>query len=106
VTSPIGGILPVGVSAVGGVAGSTNVDAVTSTSNGDGFASVLASTFDKLQSTQAAADTLGAQAATGDLKDVHDYIIARTEASLATEMVVTFKNKAVEAFNEIMRMPV
>ncbi|WP_324276118.1 flagellar hook-basal body complex protein FliE [Blastococcus brunescens] len=67
---------------------------------------MLASTFDKLQSTQNAADTLGAQAATGDLKDVHDYIIARTEASLATEMVVTFKNKAVEAFNEIMRMPV
>ena len=105
-TSPIGGILPVGVSAVGGVAGSTNVDAVTSTSNGDGFASVLSSTFDKLQGTQNAADSLGAQAATGDLKDVHDYIIARTEASLATEMVVTFKNKAVEAFSEIMRMPV
>ena len=105
-TSPIGGILPVGISAVTGVAGSTNVDAVASPSNGDGFASVLSSTFDKLQSTQNAADSLGAQAATGDLKDVHAYIIARTEASLATEMVVTFKNKAVEAFNEIMRMPV
>jgi flagellar hook-basal body complex protein FliE len=105
-TSPISGILPVGVSAVTGVAGSTNVDTVASTSNGDGFASVLSSTFDKLQSTQNAADSLGAQAATGDLKDVHDYMIARTEASLATEMVVTFKNKAVEAFNEIMRMPV
>ena len=105
-TSPISGILPVGMSAVTGVAGSTNVDAVASAANGDGFASVLSSTFDKLQSTQSAADTLGAQAATGDLKDVHDYMIARTEASLATEMVVTFKNKAVEAFNEIMRMPV
>ena len=105
-TSPVGGILPVGVSAVTGVAGSTNADAVTSTSNGDGFASVLASTFDKLQSTQNAADSLGAQAATGDLKDVHDYMIASNEASLATEMVVTIKNKAVEAFNEIMRMPV
>ena len=105
-TSPIGGILPVGVSAVGGVAGSTNVDAVASTSNGDGFASVLASTFDKLQRTQNAADTLGAQAATGDLKDVHDYMIARNEASLATEMVVGIKNAAVSAFNEIMRMPI
>jgi flagellar hook-basal body complex protein FliE len=33
-------------------------------------------------------------------------MIASNEASLATEMVVTIKNKAVEAFNEIMRMPV
>ena len=105
-TSPIGGILPVGVSAVGGVAGSTNADVVPSTSNGDGFASVLASTVDGLQAAQSNADSLATQAATGDLKDVHDYIIARTEASLATEMVVTFKNKAVEAFNDIMRMPV
>jgi flagellar hook-basal body complex protein FliE len=105
-TSPLSGILPVGVSAITGVAGSTNVDAVASTSNGGGFAAILASSFDKLQSTQKTADVLATQAATGDLQDVHDYMIASTEASLATEMVVTIKNKAVEAFNEIMRMPV
>jgi flagellar hook-basal body complex protein FliE len=105
-TSPLSGILPVGVSAITGVAGSTNVDAVASTSNGDGFAAILASSVDQLQSTQKTADSLASQAATGDLKDVHDYMIASTEASLATEMVVTIKNKAVEAFNEIMRMPV
>ena len=33
-------------------------------------------------------------------------MIASNEASLATEMVVTIKNKAIEAFNDIMRMPV
>ena len=101
-TSPIGGIVPVGIGAVGGVTEA----GVQAGAGADGFAPGLASTFDKLQRTQDTADTLGAQAATGDLQDVHDYIIARTEASLATEMVVTFKNKAVEAFNEIMRMPV
>ena len=73
---------------------------------GDAFSSVLASTFDQLQATQANADGLAAQAATGDLKDVHDYMIARNEASLATEMVVGIKNAAVSAFNEIMRMPI
>ena len=105
-TSPIGGILPVGLSAVGGVAGSTNVDAVASTSNGDGFASVLASTFDQLQTMQKTADGLGVQAATGDLRDVTDYLIASNEAKLTAEMVVTIKNQAVAAFNEIMRMPI
>ena len=68
--------------------------------------SILATSFDQLQSTQATSDGLAVQAATGDLKDVHDYMIASNEASLATEMVVAIKNKAVEAFNEIMRMPV
>ena len=103
-TIPMGGIVPVGMGAVTGVAGATT--GTPPAQNADGFAAILASSFDKLQGTQSAADSLATQAATGDLKDVHDYMIASTEASLATEMVVTIKNKAVEAFNEIMRMPV
>ena len=103
-SSPIGGILPVGIGAVSGVAGATT--GVPAAQTADGFASILASSFDALQGTQKTADTLATQAATGDLKDVHDYMIASSEAALATEMVVTIKNKAVEAFNEIMRMPV
>lgn len=103
-TSPLSGILPVGLGAVTGVAGATT--GVPQAQNSDGFAAVLASSFDQLQSTQKTSDTLATQAATGDLRDVADYMIASNEAALATEMVVTIKNKAVEAFNEIMRMPV
>ena len=103
-TSPLGGIVPVGVGAVSGVAGATT--GVPQAQDADGFAAVLAKSFDALQGTQNNADALATQAATGDLKDVHDYMIASNEAALATEMVVTIKNKAVEAFNEIMRMPV
>jgi flagellar hook-basal body complex protein FliE len=102
-TSPLGGIVPVGIGAIGGVTETTGPQAGA---GADGFAAILAASFDKLQGTQATAETLATQAATGDLKDVHDYMIASAEASLATEMVVTIKNKAVEAFNEIMRMPV
>ena len=103
-TSPLGGIVPVGLGAVTGVAGAQT--GTPAAQNADGFAAVLAASFDKLQGAQSTADSLATQAATGDLKDVHDYMIASAEASLATEMVVTIKNKAVEAFNEIMRMPV
>ena len=45
------------------------------------------------------------QAATGDLTDVHDYVIAATQAQVATELTTTVRNKALEAFNDIMRMP-
>ncbi len=108
-TSPVSGIVPFGVGALTGASGTTGAlpaGAVEAAQGGDAFATVLAASFDQLQSTQKTADALAVQAATGDLRDVHDYMIASTEASLATEMVVTIKNKAVEAFNEIMRMPV
>ena len=88
------------------MARSTTAAGGTPGSSGSDFASALASSLDQLQATQSNADNLATQAATGNLKDVADYMIASNEASLATEMVVTIKNKAVEAFNEIMRMPV
>jgi flagellar hook-basal body complex protein FliE len=66
----------------------------------------FAQALDGLQATQSTADNLAVKAATGDLKDVHAYTIAATEASLATELTVAVRNRAVEAFNEIMRMPV
>ena len=107
-TAPVGGVFPVpsGIGAVTGAVGTTDTQSTQAAPGGDGFAAVLAATFDQLQGAQKASDQLAVQAATGDLRDVHDYMIASTEASLATEMVVTIKNKAVEAFNEIMRMPV
>ncbi len=93
-----------GVSTDMGVGTTTGTPAIQGAGGSD-FASMLASSLDNLQGTQSKADNLAVQAATGDLKDVHDYMIASNEASLATQMVVTIKNKAVDAFNEIMRMP-
>jgi flagellar hook-basal body complex protein FliE len=93
------------LSGAAGVAGTTAPDGTTA-SGGSDFASLLSSSLDQLQSTQANADHLAAQAATGDLTDVSDYMVASNEASLATQTVVALKNQAVSAFNEIMRMQI
>ena len=85
-------------------AGSAQQVQGTTGAGGADFASILAKGVDSLQATQAHADTLAVQAATGDLKDVHDYTIAATQAQLATDLSVILRNKAVDAFNEIMRM--
>lgn len=99
------------ISAIGQLAGAAlaPVQQATNTRaaapSGD-FGNVVVDALQSLEAAQDKADGLAVQAATGDLTDVHDYMIAATEASLATEYTVAVRNRAVEAFNEIMRMPV
>jgi len=62
--------------------------------------------IDRLESVQAKSDNLAVQAATGDLDAIHNYTIAASEAAVTTQLTVAVRNKALEAFNEIMRMPV
>ena len=69
-----------------------------------GFADAIARGLENLQALHTQSDQLAVQAATGDLTDVHQYTIAATEATLATQLTVAVRNKAVDAFNEIMRM--
>jgi flagellar hook-basal body complex protein FliE len=69
-----------------------------------GVPGLVAKGLDYLQQSQQKSDDLAVRAATGRLTDVHDYMIAATEASLVTELTVAIRNKAVDAFNEIMRM--
>jgi flagellar hook-basal body complex protein FliE len=71
-----------------------------------GFGTMLTSGLERLEGMHDASDRLAVQAATGDLTDIHDYMIASTETSVATELTVAVRNKAVEAFTEIMRMQV
>ncbi|GIG22616.1 hypothetical protein Cch01nite_33400 [Cellulomonas chitinilytica] len=59
---------------------------------------------DSLQQLQSTSNDLAVKAVTGDLDDVHDYTIAAAEASTAIELTAAVRNKAVDAFNEIMRM--
>jgi len=106
-TFPIGGISIPSFPTISGIGQAPAVAETPAVSAGEnGFAGVLTGAIENVQNTQASADALAVQAATGDLKDVHDYMIAAQEASLTTEMFVTLKNKAVEAFTEIMRMPI
>ena len=70
------------------------------------FGSMVLDGLDRLEGLNDRADNLAVQAATGKLDNIHDYTIAASEASVATQLTVALRNKAVDAFNEIMRMQV
>ncbi|RZS91415.1 flagellar hook-basal body complex protein FliE [Motilibacter rhizosphaerae] len=72
--------------------------------SGTSFGDLLAKGLQDVQDAQTKQDGLAVKAATGDLQDVHDYTIAASEAKLATQLTVALRDKAVSAFNEIMRM--
>lgn len=42
----------------------------------------------------------------GNARDMHTAVINAEKASLALDLVIAFRNKAIEAYQEIMRMPV
>ena len=98
----VSGLLQAGNMTGAAGAGSAGAGATS----GVDFASSLTSALDELAKVHQVADDLSLQAATGDLQAVQDMVIATTEAQLMTELVVNVRNKAVEAFNDIMHMQV
>lgn len=80
--------------------------AAPSAASGVEFGDLLLDGIDRLEGVQDRADTLAVRAATGDLTNIHDYTLAATEADVTTKLTVAVRNKAIEAFTEIMRMHV
>ena len=72
----------------------------------DSFEGAIGNALETLNSQQLHADQMACDAATGKLQNVEEYMLAATEAQLGTQLTVAVRNKAVEAFNEIMRMQV
>ncbi len=104
--SGIGNVLQ--AAGIGNIAPTTpSTTAAANTSEATGASgNAFTQALDSLQSAQNNTDTLAQAAATGNLTDIHNYTIAATEASLTPQLTVAVRDRAVEAFNEIMRMQV
>ena len=100
--------LPSTTPTVGGVDTTLTADRATGPEGptGPDFGDLLVKSLDSVEAMGDKAADLSVQAATGDLNAIHDYTIAATEAQVATQLTVAVRNKAVDAFNEIMRMSV
>ena len=111
-TSPINAIS--GLSSVSGldaVKGLSGVDPASDSTRAsapqgpdESFTSMLSRGLESVQASQAKADDLAVKVADGSLADPAQYTMAANEASLGLQLTLAVRNKAVEAFQEIMRM--
>ncbi len=100
--SPVGGV---SVAGLGGRVESARIASNAETSE-TSIAGQIGDALNSLGAAEQRADTASRAAATGDLSSISEFMMATTEAQLLTEVTVAVRNRAVEAFNEIMRMQV
>ncbi|HVS67334.1 MAG TPA: flagellar hook-basal body complex protein FliE [Mycobacteriales bacterium] len=77
----------------------------TSAAANDG-GSLFAKGLEQAEGTVGNADSLAQQLASGQLTDLSQYTSAAAKASLAVQMTVALRDKAVEAYQSIMGMQV
>lgn len=70
------------------------------------FGDLLDGAIGNLSKLETEADRLTEKLATGEVEDVHQVMIAAEKAKLAFQFALEVRNKIVNAYKEIMRMPI
>ncbi|WP_331274010.1 flagellar hook-basal body complex protein FliE [Capillibacterium thermochitinicola] len=70
------------------------------------FQELLKGFINEVNKLQLEAEEIDRKLAAGTLENIHEATIAAEKAALALELTVEIRNKVVEAYQEIMRMPI
>lgn len=79
---------------------------LTNKAENSSFGDMLKQKIDQVDELQKKADTEMVSFATGKTKNIHEAVLAMEMADTSLRMAVTVRNKVIEAYQEIMRMPV
>jgi flagellar hook-basal body complex protein FliE len=71
-----------------------------------GFGEALSRGLQNVSGLEHQADALSQSMATGGPVQIHELMVATTKAQLGVDMLVQVRNRAVEAYQEIMRLQV
>lgn len=93
------------LSAASGYAAARPATQADPTHTGGGIQEHLKASFQDFATTLQQSEQISVQAMTGN-GDPHALVQALAQTELAVETAVTVRNKVVEAYQEIMRMPV
>ncbi len=69
-----------------------------------GFSDILTSTITQVSGAEASGNTAIEKLNTGEAKNLHEVMIAVEEADISLRMLVQMRNKALEAYEQILRM--
>jgi flagellar hook-basal body complex protein FliE len=97
-----------GITGVSGISGGGGVGAVSgpSSGSGGGFGSMLTGAISSLNDSQNTASSDSVALATGQASDVTSVVSDVEKANLEMQLAVQVRNKAVDAYEEIMRMQI
>jgi len=79
-------------------------DTSSVTSAREGFGDLLAKTINEVNQKQIDGDQASNKLQVGDAKHLHEVMIAVEEADLSLRMLVQMRNRAQQAYDEIMRL--
>ncbi|NLK51255.1 MAG: flagellar hook-basal body complex protein FliE [Syntrophomonadaceae bacterium] len=75
-------------------------------SNQIGFTQYLNAAIHEVNALQKEADQAAIKVVTGEMEEIHQAVIAAEKASLSMQLALQVRNKVLEAYQEIIRMPV
>ncbi len=70
------------------------------------FSKILEDNIEKVNQLQLESQNLNNQLVTGEIDNVHQVIAVSQKAELALQFTIQIRNKILDAYNEIMRMPI
>ena len=83
-----------------------NAENKTPKSSGPSFEDTLKATLQDVNETMKASDKAAKDFASGRAENLHDVMITMEKADVALRTITAVRSKMLEAYNEIMKMPV
>lgn len=88
------------INSIGGISASST------TNNSTSFGDILKTAITDVNNLQLKSHQDDQMLVTGDINDIHNVMIDAAKADIALELTIQIKNKILDAYQEIMRMPV
>jgi flagellar hook-basal body complex protein FliE len=73
---------------------------------GEGFGDLLSKAINQLAQLESEANNAAVNLATGEPVEIHDVMVAMEQANLGFQLALQVRNKLIDAYQEIMRMPI